>query len=271
MSFYTGLHLWSNIFIAVGFIVAALAGFGSFYSGKKIEQFKEKQAEIREKDLQGNFDSLQEGNETLQQRLAPFEEFAQKIYPDDKADEALGKLSKDVEKMRTELQAEKNTIRDFETKLEITFSGKWSSSPVIRIMSPVNNQYYVELIKTENPEDRPIKFFATEAYSFDTLSSSRVVFKARQAVHKGDYPVGKGVETVFLYDAINVHMPIVATEKIEGKQVLVERIEIIFYINGKERDKLLYARPKEIPLDKGWINSQLILTDGYFAARLKAQ
>jgi hypothetical protein len=104
------LQTISNIFILVGFILAALGGFGAYHFSKKVEKEKEHTAAVRESELTSKITSLVEGNQTLQERLSPFEQLAKKFYPNVDQVSALQRMQEDFERLRTKTEAlEKKT------------------------------------------------------------------------------------------------------------------------------------------------------------------
>lgn len=89
----------SNFLIFVGAIIAALGGFGSQYFGKRISDAEKSKNDSAQLELKQNVENLLEGNETLKNRLIPFEELASKIHPTLKIDAALEKLQEDYQRL----------------------------------------------------------------------------------------------------------------------------------------------------------------------------
>jgi len=237
----------SNVIIFVGVLLAGLGGFGSYHFGKRADQKKEHEAKVKEERLNVQITSLLKGNEKLSQQIQSFEEIATNIYPNLNKEEAIEKLKQDYEELRAELSIQKNTIRDFSAKLRVTFSGKWTSEPYPgQLMSPVSHEYYVVL---ENSQDssskRSIKFFATEVYHFKTLGKNRAEFVSKQAVQKGSFPLGKIIRTLHTFSKIKIHIPFFLGNSIEGRKIVIEKIELVFIINGEECNPFVVEQPYE--------------------------
>ena len=152
------------------------------------------------------------------------------------------------------LKIEKSIIRDFDSDLQIVFSGKWSTSPASYIpISPVDKEWYIVFTKgTSN--NQPIRFIATQQYSFNNLNQNKVIFVSRQAVLKGEYPTGQLINVLSDYDTINFYIPFKAsTNKIKDKKVLIEQVAIKFFLNSKRCNDILYNEPLEVIIDdSGW-------------------
>ncbi len=93
------LQTISNFVIFGGAILAALGGFGSQYFGKQIADTEKEKNDEDQKILEKNIDDLLEGNETLKERLIPFEKLASEIHPTLKLDAALTQLKEDFKRL----------------------------------------------------------------------------------------------------------------------------------------------------------------------------
>ena len=160
--------------------------------------------------------------------------------------------------MEEQLEAEKNTVRDFQAKLEITFSGKWSrdTEPYPdRIMSPVTGEYYIVLQKSRSSrETERITFFAVEEYKFRDAGEGRAVFNARVAVHPGDHPIGGPSKGLIDYDKIDIHMPLIRYDYLEDQKVFIENVKIDFLINGEDVGSLVYDEKREVNVRPWWVS-----------------
>lgn len=173
--------------------------------------------------------------------------------------------TKRLSKLQDEVDSEKRTIRDFESKLKMRFSGKWTSKPYPgEIISPVNNEYYVVLKESDiGTSNQLIKFYATQAYSFTAINDHCASFESRQAVRKGDYPISNTIDELYSYDAVDIHIPFVPTIGSKGQKILIEEVELLFFINGKEHDSIVFREPKEITIDSGYASFGLSFTEPF--------
>ena len=99
-----------------------------------------------------------------------------------------------------------------------------------------------------NSLNQPIKFYANQAYSFKTINEQRASFESWQVVHKEDYPIAKTIDELSSYNAIDIHIPFITCSKTKVQHILVEEVEIVFFINGKEYDNVVFCEPKEITI-----------------------
>ena len=87
----------STVFIFIGAVLAAFGVYGQTHFRNKIEEIKEKQ-------LTDKINNLLKGNEELKESIKPFEELAQKIFPDEDVKTALENLEKEISKLEKEHQ-----------------------------------------------------------------------------------------------------------------------------------------------------------------------
>lgn len=171
----------------------------------------------------------------LTEYLKPFVQLAESAYPDLEADSALYTLRKDFETLKDRVSLEKNTLREMETKLTVSFSGNWKSSPAsiipISLGTPV--PHYIELIGGSAKTER-IKYVASQLYTRKAIDDNHIVFESRQTVPKGNYPLGHSIMELRNYDKIRVIVPLdeEATNFDDGV-VLINRVEIDFFNNGR--------------------------------------
>jgi len=98
------LQMISQLAVLIGIIVTALGGFGAFHFGKVITQVKEQAAQNREKQFIDKIDGLAKDNKIVQDKLKPFENLANKMYPDIESDAALGRLYREIQDVKKETQ-----------------------------------------------------------------------------------------------------------------------------------------------------------------------
>jgi hypothetical protein len=101
-----------TIWIISGYLVIAgglLIGSLMVKNGDKLNQnvsdrLKDEQVQKRETSLNEKIDGLVQGNEKLQEKLKPFENLANKMYPGIETDAALGRLSREIQDVKKETQ-----------------------------------------------------------------------------------------------------------------------------------------------------------------------
>lgn len=177
---------------------------------------------------------------------------------------------KKIETLQTDLEKEKNTIRDFEAKISIKITGKWDTPPIIRMMSPTNHEVYMLLLDSNSAS--PIKFFAKEPYFFVDNKDGSISFHARVAVNKGDDPIGRNKNTFDKYTTIQLQIPFVAHKDIKDEVVNIKNIQINPIINAismkgynKDENKTIQLEQKnkfwallQIPLEKDFFTENIV-------------
>lgn len=128
-------------------------------------------------------------------------------------------------------------INTFSSRLAIRFSGNWRQKPYPNSMiSPVNDQYYVEIIGSATKEN--IKFYATATYQFTTIDEKAALFESVQAVRDGEFPLGKEIYALKNLNQIALHIPFINYKEIVDQTVIIQQIDLTFFVNGEQRYKL---------------------------------
>lgn len=146
-----------------------------------------------------------------------------------------------------QLQEARSKITSLSSRLVVRFSGKWSSEPYPRqILSPVSDEYYVEL--TSNSTKEVVRFYATEPYTFKTVDAKSAFFESIQAVRSGDFPLGGSVSSLERLNNIVFHIPFIMWETIVDKSIKIENITLKFFVNGEQRHALSYDDQFVVPV-----------------------
>lgn len=239
MSAHTLLTV-SHVIILVGVLLTGLGGFGTYFFGKKADAQKANAVAANELRLSNKIDSLST-------QLGSFEAIALKLYPDLSKDQAIEKLKNDYEQLRKDVDVHKNTLRNLSSQLKVTFSGTWESNPYpAQLFSPVNNEYYVVLANGS----RSIEFYASEVYKFTTLGKNKALFSSLQNVKDGSFPLGQEISSLSSYSQINIFVPFFLGDRIEERKITIEKIELVFAVNGIESNPLVVEKHHEINLEK---------------------
>ncbi len=181
----------------------------------------------------------------LRDDVKPVISLVETSFPSLERSKAIEKLMGDYKQLQEEVQAEKNTLHSLSSRLIVTFSGEWDSDPYPRqLMSPVNHEYYVELVGP----DQKIKFYASEVYTFKTIAANRAQFSSSQAVKDGAFPLGAQIDTLESFSQINIFVPFFLGDSIQGGQIVVEQINMTFSINGIECNPLVIEQDQEVSL-----------------------
>jgi len=84
----------------------------------------------------------------LRDDVEPVTSLVETTFPSIERSEAIEQLKTEYERLRTDFEDQKNTLRRLSSRLKVTFSGEWNSAPYpSQVFSPVNNEYYVTLSK----------------------------------------------------------------------------------------------------------------------------
>jgi len=115
--------------------------------------------------------------------------------------------------------------------------------PAVLISSP-SDQFYTYLWSRSDESNVPhLKFFATQPYTFVTTGKGRARFQARQAVRRGEAPLGTSIDVLSKYNAIGLWIPFLVYEQLTTREIIISRIEIVFTFNGKRGSPVILEGP----------------------------
>lgn len=158
-------------------------------------------------------------------------------------------LREEIGRVREVTETERQTFRSLSAELEATFSGTWEASPYPhKILSPVNHQYYVEILAPAVDTVEPIRLYATEPYTFKTLDVRRAIFRAKQAVPAGSSPLGKTFSALQQYNSLQLNIPFIIPGRFENKPITVEHVKLTFFVNGERRSPFEFDAGHVVPL-----------------------
>ena len=253
-----------------------------------IKDDKDKNIEISNlkkglEDAQNTLYDIKSNGDTLRVQLKPFLELATKKYPNLKSSDALNKLSKrldnvDVEisnskekiqNLSSELNNEKKTIKLFHALVYIEFSGKWDGAPYPSWLQPNTATPYLNW-KDKSGNLPTINFTATKV-NFKTINEQKAVFENKLTVEPGTAPLGELIDILKGYNELGFWFPFVESERLMEQKIVVNKVKITFYINGRKNGELYSDRDTEIPLKKSSENSPGLAIEGNITALLKVK
>ncbi len=186
---------------------------------------------------------------SMEEKLEPFIELARGTFPDVEIEAALDLLQEEISSIHKQTEIERRTFKTLSAELVATFSGKWKALPYPnQILSSVNHQYYVEILAPEDDTLTPIRLYATEPYTFETIDAGRAIFKSKQSVPAGALPLGKTFSVLQQYNSLQVNIPFIIPNRFEHNQITIEHLKIVFSINGEKRSPFEFSANNEIRL-----------------------
>jgi hypothetical protein len=224
----------------------------------------------------------QDGNDlknqlgSLERKLDPFLELAKARFPGLDSTAALQRLSAEIKELEgktkslektsieektqrqalaKQLDSEQRKVRDFGVDLTVDFSGDWSQEPWGHLISSASDEFYTYLwSRTDKSNMAILKFFATQPYDFVTTGKGRARFQARQAVRRGEAPLGTPIDVLSRYDTIGLWIPFLDYKQLTTREIIISRIEIVFTFNGKRGRPVILAGPlkSSVELVKGF-------------------
>jgi hypothetical protein len=169
--------------------------------------------------------------------------------------------------LEKKFEAEKTTIRDFEAKILVKFSGDWPIGIGRRPLFSDNN-YLKLIVKNSKNKNIEIKFFTIKPFILRDIDKNHGYFESVQAVHKGDYPLGQNKKELSKINIIEFVIPFLDNAFNTNKLILGYK-EFKFIINGEKYCTINNSRPFEADIKSknahSWVNikQELINTNLY--------
>ncbi len=172
----------------------------------------------------------------------------------------------DLRILEKKLEAEKTTIRDFEARVLVKFSGNWYGG--VRTVPYYEDVNYLTLIgKDSRKENIEIKLFTTKPFILRDIDENHGLFESFQTVHKGDYPHGKSIKELSNINKINIGIPF-TNQKFKTNKLIIDYLKFEFFINGESFDKYRGICPFEADIisknGNSWISIGLEIGDNNF-------
>ncbi|WP_405384086.1 LemA family protein [Maribacter sp. LLG6340-A2] len=235
------------------------------------------------KDAQNTLYDIKSNGDTLKEQLKPFLELATKKYPNLKSSEALNKLSErldnvDVEisnskekinNLSSQLNDERKTIKLFHAQVYIEFSGKWDGAPYPSWLQPNTATTYLNW--KDKSGNLPTINFTANRVNFKTIDNQNAVFENKLSVEPGTAPLGELIDILKGYNELGFWFPFVDSERLLEQKILVNKVRITFYINGRKNGELYSESKTEIPLKKSSENTPGLTIEGNITELLKVK
>jgi len=154
--------------------------------------------------------------------------------------------SNKIAALEQKLIEEKQTIRSFDSSIELTLEGTWKDGRTPdkrKLLSPTQGEYYLVLETLSEDDTNAIRFYSTERFSYILEESRRVIFRSRQAVKPGSFPLGENIQALEPYKRITVWIPRIRQKNLLDEDLVLITATIDFYINGE----LFHTRKHNVP------------------------
>lgn len=211
-----------------------------------ISENKELKGEVS--GLKAKQTELLDSQKSLNSKLEPFIKYATELYPHLSQKEALEKLRLKLENVSTELKIEKNTIKTFDVKAYIKFSGKWSENPYPHWLQPGKPTAYITWIDTNGK--LPNIEFISSRIGFTTVNESTAAFDNVLIVEPGSYSMGKQIDFLNGYNFMRVSIPFTHAKALLSSTITVTKVEIVFSINGTKKYAIYWDEPMVTDISK---------------------
>jgi hypothetical protein len=207
-----------------GAFLTLVGGIGQYYFGRIVEGEKE---DNYKKELVAVRDANQALEATVSQQRTELGAAGEKV---------------------ARLERESAVIRSLGADSEVNFQGKWKDKPFpAQLLSPIDREFYVYLLNSAKPKEI-IKLHPTEHYELKEIAAGKGVFRAKQIVRVGEFPLGSSFDELRAFDTMGIHLPFILYDQFLEPKVTVDAVKLRFIVNGQALDPVSLEPRIEIPV-----------------------
>ena len=227
---------------------------------------------------------IKSNGDTLKSQIKPFLDLATQQYPNLSSSQALEKLknrlndldkqvlsgSEKITNLSSQLTTEKKTIKTFDVSVYIEFSGKWKGQPYPSWYQPTSPRTFLKW--TDKTKKLPDIEFSSPKINFKTINGNTAVFENTLSVQPGITPLGQLDDILSSYNQMSFWFLFTEPENLLDSRIVVNKVKIVFLINGSINGELNSDNKTEIVLAKAGANQQLnpmLTLDGNLVDLLK--
>ncbi|MBP9854843.1 MAG: hypothetical protein KBD53_08250 [Candidatus Omnitrophica bacterium] len=212
-----------------------------------LDQVNDKNSQQSIIDLTKKFDDeskqakdFREKNTLLMSQIQPFLQEAQKRFPNEAPDEALKKLGNEVAEL-------KNTIRDFQIQVEMTFSGEWSDGfeDGGEVLANLPGTV-VSFVHSGNDRSKDIRFVPTSIKSVADVSKGTKKVSILADVLPGQYPLGNAIYELTNYNRGEFLVVMIDRTELKNPVIYLERVTYYVFVNGVQ--KIFLSQDPQFPI-----------------------
>jgi len=140
---------------------------------------------------------------------------------------------KEIKTLKDELKKEQLTIRKFDSKLSVKFSGNWQEG--VGTKPFWHDRPALFFIGDQN---KTVATFYTNApFSLKDIDSKHAIYETTQSIHSGDYPIGFSIDELNNIKRVEYTIPFLGMTT--PADITLESEELEFFINGESIGKLI--------------------------------
>jgi hypothetical protein len=223
-----------------------------------VDYLKNKKEKANELSAENKMTELMSDVKESKKLLQPFNELANRLYPNINQTDALAKLSTRLDQVDKEILSgkkriedltdEKNTIKTFDVSIYIEFSGEWTAAPYPIWYQPASPRTYLKWI------DRSRKLkdieFSSNRVNFKTINKTSAAFENVLIVQPGSIPLGELINVLRKYDQLILWFTFTEPKNLVDPKLRIEKIRLFFSINGSRRGEFISDEKMTIDLSE---------------------
>jgi hypothetical protein len=237
---------WLNFFKYAGYAALVLGAIATV----AVDIIKEKKDNKENVLKQLQMDSLSTNVVESRKLLEPFKDLATKLYPNLDQEDALEKLrnridtidqqvlegQRNVAELDSKLEIESNTIKSFDVKVSIEFSGKWNDPPYAIWFQPPSPMSFMKW--RDNSKKLADLNFCASRINYKTINANTGLFENTLTILPGTAPLGELMQILNEYDEAEFSILLSHPEHLLDPVITFKAVKLTFFINGVKKGEL---------------------------------
>lgn len=245
---------WLNFFRIAGYVALAFGVICTI----GVDYLKSKQEKENEISADNRMIELMTDVKESRKLLEPFNDLANRLYPNLNQADALEKLSTRLDqvdqdilsgKKRIEaLRVENNTIKTFDVLLHVEFSGNWSGDPYPTWFQPASPRTFLKWI--DKDRKLPDIEFASPRINYKKINDQSATFENVLTVQSGSSALGEPIEILKNYETMHFWIIFTEPKHLIDPKISINKIRLLFSINGSKKGEIIINEKITIDLSE---------------------
>jgi hypothetical protein len=146
------------------------------------------------------------------------------------------------------LEHEAAVIRTLGAELEVAFQGNWNENPLTVTEFSNQTSFYVYLKSSHTSDATIIKLHAAEPYELKEIHPGKGLFRAKQNVKIGQFPLGNQRDLLLSFDIVGIHIPFIKYKLLITPEILIEQVTLTFVLNGVSLNPVTLEQRVQAPV-----------------------
>jgi hypothetical protein len=234
---------WLNFFRIAGYVALAFGVICTI----GVDYLKNKEDKRNELTSDKKMNELMTDVKDSKKLLEPFNDLANRLYPNLNQSDALEKLSTRLDQVDEDilsgkkkidvLTKDKNTIKTLDVLMVVEFSGKWSGDPYPTWYQPVSPRTFLKWM--DKDKKLPDIEFAAPRINIKKVNENTAIFENVLTVQSGSETLGESIDILKSYEQMHFWIIFTEPKNLIDPKIEINKIRLLFSINGSRKGEII--------------------------------